>query len=393
MEGTREGPRILLLGAPPDTGNMGVTALCHSAIEFILSRFEDPEIFVVDYGTGIREDRYRRPGGDYVYSRIGWKLTRKIHRPDSYFRVRWSRRLGGLGNPVLRLLESLDLAMDVSGGDSFTDLYGSFRFESVVQPKEFLLRIGIPLVLLPQTYGPFREEKNRNRASSVVKGARECWARDPYSFEILKNLAGSETPEERLRNGEDLAFRLPPLEPLAPLPENLASWIEEGNPRIHGLNISGLIYNDPETAESRFRLRSNYHALVHRLIEKILERSDRRLVLVPHVLTPPGHYESDEGACLEALENLGLQGDPRVACLPRTYSPGELKWIISHFTWFCGTRMHSTIAALSSGVRTFALAYSDKTKGVFRTKNSEETCYDLRDSIDPDALPELLEVD
>jgi len=46
--------------------------------------------------------------------------------------------------------------------------------------------------------------------------------------------------------------------------------------------------------------------------------------------------------------------------------------------WFCGTRMHSTIAALSSGLPTAAIAYSDKTLGVFESCGVEDQVIDPR---------------
>ena len=39
--------------------------------------------------------------------------------------------------------------------------------------------------------------------------------------------------------------------------------------------------------------------------------------------------------------------------------------MIGRLDWFCGTRMHSTIAALSSGTPAAAMAYSPKFQGVF----------------------------
>lgn len=52
--------------------------------------------------------------------------------------------------------------------------------------------------------------------------------------------------------------------------------------------------------------------------------------------------------------------------------------------------MHSTIAALSSGVPTAALAYSIKTKPVFATANQEEHVVDAREVVsDADAVDRL----
>ena len=57
---------------------------------------------------------------------------------------------------------------------------------------------------------------------------------------------------------------------------------------------------------------------------------------------------------------------------------GEAKWIIGHCDWFCATRMHAAIAALSSGVPSAAVAYSRKAVGVFETCGQEEYVIDAR---------------
>ena len=46
--------------------------------------------------------------------------------------------------------------------------------------------------------------------------------------------------------------------------------------------------------------------------------------------------------------------------------------------WFCGTRMHSTIAGLSSCVPTFAFSYSPKVRGVFDTCGQGSQVVELR---------------
>ena len=71
-----------------------------------------------------------------------------------------------------------------------------------------------------------------------------------------------------------------------------------------------------------------------------------------------------------------LRSRTRIA--PSTLDEREVKWLISHMDWFCGTRMHSTIAALSTGVPTAATAYSDKTLGVFASCGVEDQVIDPR---------------
>ena len=106
------------------------------------------------------------------------------------------------------------------------------------------------------------------------------------------------------------------------------------------------------------------------------------VLLVPHVHAPTGHYESDLDACraIEKLTSLrfGPRAGERLTVVTAPYDAMEAKWLIAQTDWFCGTRMHSTIAALSSGVATCALAYSLKTRGVFESCDAAEAVADLR---------------
>jgi polysaccharide pyruvyl transferase WcaK-like protein len=160
-----------------------------------------------------------------------------------------------------------------------------------------------------------------------------------------------------------------------------------------GLNVSGLIANQPQAAAARFGLAGDYRELMHELVAWILQNTDARLLLVPHVHAPRGHYESDLEASLSLLSGLpptlSRLAQGRVAVVSEALDARELKWLIGQTDWFCGTRMHSTIAALSSGVATAALAYSLKTRGVFATCGMGEAVVDLREAAVADALTHL----
>ena len=69
-----------------------------------------------------------------------------------------------------------------------------------------------------------------------------------------------------------------------------------------------------------------------------------------HVLSPIDKPESDLHASTTLLHAMPASLRERVAIAPRLPNVCETKWLISQLDWFCGTRMHTTIAALSSNV-------------------------------------------
>lgn len=260
-----------------------------------------------------------------------------------------------------------DAILDISGGDSFTDLYGLRRFKSIAMAKRIALDLGKRLILLPQTYGPFQSDFARRIATRIVRESEMAWARDQRSFEVLRALVGDRFDPRRHQLGVDVAFSLEQHEPARELPPTLSTWLNSHLQPTIGFNVSGLIYNDPVGSSRRYSLRADYRQVVHDFLTRIFRESDARVVLIPHVLTALGHYESDTQACEAVWRELGSLADGRLKVLPPILDQSETKWVISKLDWFCGTRMHSTIAGLSSGVPTAAVAYSVKTAGVFET--------------------------
>jgi colanic acid/amylovoran biosynthesis protein len=289
-------------------------------------------------------------------------------------------RLGGLGNRGVEIIRAADATLDLSGGDSFTDLYGPKRFWGVGLPKLIALEQNTPLVLPPQTYGPFSSPHLQRVAARIVRGAAHCWARDPHSLEVLRRLLGDVSDPARCSLGVDVAFGLERRKPLTSLSSEVDRWLEDGAGPVVGLNVSGLVYLDPQRGRRDYGFRADYRAVIQGLLQRLLEESDARVVLVPHVLAPVGHFESDREACQRVLAGLGEVARDRVALLEGEYAVTEVKHLISRLDWFCGTRMHSTIAALSSGVPAAAVAYSPKFRGVFEVLDQSAGVADPTDA-------------
>lgn len=379
-----------LFGAAPDTGNLGVSALCASILASVVAKDPDARVTVFDYGRGRRNTSITLRGEPIAFFACGAFDTRRFYKRESLWNIRVSGWFGGLRNPACEAITSADAVLDISGGDSFTDLYGNQRFWAVVAPKLIAMERKRPLILLPQTYGPFRSKRIRRLAERVVRTSAMAWARDTGSFEILRSLAGSDFDATKHCSGVDVAFGLPSTEPANPLPAPLAAWLAAESSLRVAVNVSGMIYNDEASASRRYGFKAEYRQVIDKLLRRLLEQTDSHILLVPHVLAPTGHYESDIDACQNALDALGPSAPrERIGVLPPLFDASETKWIISHAEWFCGTRMHSTIAALSSGVPAAAIAYSDKTKGVFATCGQAACVADPR-TADTDLLVEDL---
>lgn len=375
---SKTGP-VVIAGCALDTGNLGVSALGLSLLAGLSKRLPDRDLMMLDHapGTGtIVIDGIDRP-----VRRVGAILSKRLWKrhnwPNLTVSLAAGKALGHLGNAGARALAEASAVIDISGGDSFTDLYGPKRFATISQPKELALRLGVPLCLAPQTYGPFETEEARSAASRYVRAAATCWSRDQRSHGVLADLLGGATDDAIHRCGVDVAFCLPVREPTGAIGDEARAWCrEEGGPPLIGLNVSGLIYSDEVAAREQYGFKADYRAVIHTLCRRWLDETDARVLLIPHVIAPRSNSESDLNACDAVARELG--NSERVGVAEPEFDATGVKWVISRCDWFCGTRMHSTIAGLSTQTPTAAIAYSPKTVGVFETCGQGERVIDPR---------------
>jgi polysaccharide pyruvyl transferase WcaK-like protein len=354
------------------------------------------EFVVFDNGVGERAMDFNvGDGTNLALTLCGARAGHKYYRSENLATMALAARFGAMGsylNQGVRLIDSSDAVLDVSGGDSFSDIYGRKRFFSIVRPKQIAIRRGVPLILLPQTYGPYNDPGLREIAIEAVRGADMAWARDEPSFAILKDMLGDVFDAERHFSGVDLAFGLQPLEARAAIDHRLLSWIdrEGGDDTLIGFNINGLIYNSPQNTVSQYGFKADYRRTLVDFLTWVLERGDTRVVLIPHVMSEHGHYESDHGASTALVQGLPGKFKDRITVSPNDLDQSQVKWLISKMDWFCGPRMHSTIAALSSGVATASIVYSDKAKGVFETCGQSDYAVDPRELDTDEVVSELM---
>jgi polysaccharide pyruvyl transferase WcaK-like protein len=376
-----------LFGVPGAHLNLGVGALRAATLGGLLAREPAASVTVFDDGWGQRAGRAYVDGRPVPIQLTGARHSRRFHRPESYLNMRVSAALGGLGNAGLASIDAADVVLDVSGGDSFSDIYGERRFRTVAWPKRLAVLRGRPLVLLPQTYGPFRSPRVRAQAAALTRAAAMAWARDPDSYAALVDLLGDDLDPDRHREGVDVAFTLEPRPPDEAVRERLAAWFAAAPGPVAGLNVSGLMTHAEGMV--RFGLAADCGQVARRLAQRLLDEPDTRLVVVPHVRTPGG--ADDDGVASERLHaDLARRyGPDRVALAPAGLDPHQTKWLIGRTDWFCGMRMHATIAALSSGVPVAVIAYSGKARGVFATVGQQRHVADARRD-DADALLDQL---
>lgn len=244
-----------------------------------------------------------------------------------------------------RTLRSLDCVVDIGAGDSFADIYGPKRFGYLWLTKFLAVMRGLPLLMSPQTIGPFLRQPWRRLAGYVMDRADAVLARDPLSHIAAGELA----KRTRLRESIDVAFALP-FERRRPADE----------PINVGINVSGLLFNGGYGGGNQYGLDVHYADLMRAAIAALSARDDVTVRLLTHVVSTDLPVD-DDGRVTDLL----AREFPKVERVPDFATPSDAKSYISGLDLLIAGRMHACIAAYSSGVPVIPIAYSRKFSGLF----------------------------
>lgn len=242
----------------------------------------------------------------------------------------------------IREIADCDVVVDFSGGDSFADIYGLRRLFRLLFHKEIAILCRTPLVLAPQTYGPFTRSWVLPGVRHAVQRAQLVFARDSLSRDWVATIT-----DRPVHLTTDVAVTLPFSRPQEAADDGV---------RV-AFNVSGLLWAGGYTGDNQFGLRADYREYCNRVVSALLE-AGHDVELIAHVYS--GGDEDDYIAC-RALQ----AGQPRATLGPRFATPVEAKTHIALSDVFIGARMHATIAAFTAGLATVPVAYSRKFGGLY----------------------------
>ena len=279
--------------------------------------------------------------------------------PEMYPDISFSRVKTNIKSPkywveALKTMKSCALFFDATYGDSFSDIYGKKWNIQTNFIKQLVLLSGTPLVLLPQTYGPFEDKSMEKWAMKLIKGASLAYSRDELSAEYIFNKTGI-----HIKVTSDMAFKLPYV--------CTKHCDQRGKIKI-GINISSLLWEGKWAHENHFGLTVDYHQYHEELLSYLLKDDRFEIHFIPHVidLEHMDARENDYRVCLQMRERYHEEiAAGKVIIAPPFEDPIQAKSYISDMNIFVGSRMHATIGAISSGVATIPFSYSRKFEGLY----------------------------
>lgn len=325
--------RLGLFGLDYTSDNMGCQALAYSFLGILSNLLSKNKISceVTFFLSKRNLESNTRPVGEYnnmSIQTIGFRDRQFIY--------------------LAKMIKRQDLCIHFTGGDSFSDLYGSRRFIIGSLQKSLVQFYHIPLILGPQTYGPFNNRIFKIWAKDIIKNAVATFTRDDLSYNRISTIK-----KANISLATDVAFSLQ---------YDQEYYICKNDKKLFGINVSGLLYSGGYTKNNQFLMKVDYVDYCKRVIEYLHKQEIYDIYLVPHVI---GHRVNNVDNDIE-VSNMLIELYPFCKLAPEFRNPMEAKSFISSLDFFIGARMHATIAAFSTGVLTIPFSYSVKFEGLYR---------------------------
>ena len=247
--------------------------------------------------------------------------------------------------PWGKFVRNVAFVAAINGGDGFSDIYGERLWNSRLREIKFAMKTKTPLILLPQTIGPFKDPQILAEAKQIMEYADNVYVRDTqYANELDKMGIKYE-----LTN--DLSAYMKP-EP----------WNIDIKPNSIGINVSGLAYsNNFLDLAGQF---AAYPELMTELVRHF-QKKGKSIYLIPHAYGYNNpEWDNDDMISGREFYN-SLEDKNNVILIDKDLISPQVKYVISKMSFFIGTRMHANFAAIFTKVPVFGLAYSFKFQGAF----------------------------
>jgi colanic acid/amylovoran biosynthesis protein len=363
------GPRILITNAVPLNG--GDEALLRATIGLLRDEFPGCSITVLckdvetcrtylpdlDLDSDLEYIRY--PG-----SVTGQRLFKARTLINDVVGPSWSARISrALANRAERRIigryRSADLVVSSAGG-FLHDFYG---IEHRLLGFEMAMDLGKPVVILGQSVGPFLKPRSKTRVRDVLGRLDAILLREARSVQHLQEC---EVNLARVRVTADVAFYWRRLAPHLFAPK-------AGPVRTIAMSFRQWMHHGVQTEE----IVQKGAALCAHLLAR---HAGTELVFLSTCQGLP-EYADDSTVARSVLDRLPDEVRGRCRIDGRRYAPAELIESYSKMDAYIGMRLHGAILSMLGGTPAMAIAYEEKTPGIYASLGLETFQVDHRASV------------
>ncbi|GHK02645.1 colanic acid biosynthesis pyruvyl transferase WcaK [Streptomyces sp. Y2F8-2] len=356
-----------------DRGNRGDAALLSVAVQQVQEAFPGAQVLVAAF-----EDPAEWPEFEDVRN-IG-SVRRYVGEETAGRAARIARKVAALGAGAvaalpgggrlasglaallpqemrneIRAVMSADLVLSVGGGhlNARPDLPSDLNIAFLLLPLWLAQRAGVPTVLGPQSFGPFPRRRQRWMVKRVVGRAVTAVAREDIS---VARLAEAGVTEPTVRRGVDSAF---------------AFHSRSRRPWRAELGVPGDARLVLVTARRHLPgpQQETYEAAMAAAVRRVLDDGGH-VVLVPQVTCA---FQGDDDRPVNARIAAHVGPHPALHILDDAgIDHHDVHALYGTADFILGTRFHSVIFGLTSGVPCAAVEYDHKTRGIMADLGLEE---------------------
>ncbi|MDM7998650.1 MAG: polysaccharide pyruvyl transferase family protein [Dehalococcoidia bacterium] len=332
--------------------------------------------------------------GRYQARVLGWAVVTDFSRSKTYkvlsaagsvtllslgaalFRVLRIRPGRWIGADRKKLLEAyIDADLVISSGGGF--LSDNFPLAALL-PNLFQLSLALlvnkPVVMYAQSIGPLKNRVFAFLTRMVINRAKVIMIREELSREWVTRLR---LDRPKVHMTADAAFLMRPVD----RDTARALLAKEGLDRKRPLvGMTVVKWSFPRLEEPGLKYR-HYVKTIAEVADYLVEKHSVHIVFIEGVTDASGG--GDRITTREVYDL--VKNKDRVTVIREDYWPQELMGIMGEMDLFIGTRMHSNIFALISGVPVIAIAYGHKTHGIMGMMGLEKWVFPI-ETVQPDRL-------
>lgn len=350
--------------------NKGAQAMTFIAVDELRRRFPEHQIFLLSEMDKERPESERE---SYRFDFTGWYPLKFARcQTDAFLRLVCRLKNGAELKEAETIYRNCDAMVDVSGyalGSAWSDATCNRYLDHL----EFAQAFGIPVYLMPQSFGPFDFGKAReaidNRIRKLLPTAKVIFAREQEGYDALVNGYGL----KNVRLADDLVLSNTEID----LANVFVSVPEFDLPEIRTNSVAVV----PNSMNSNVSSHDAVLSIYTEVISTLLKRG-RTVYLI-------SHSAMDAALCRELKEAFSVNGD--VVLLDRDFSCLEFNELVNKFAYLVASRFHSIVHAFKNGIPCIALGWATKYYDLLTLFGQEQYVLDFRDEIGAENVSTAIE--
>jgi polysaccharide pyruvyl transferase WcaK-like protein len=319
---------------------------------------------------------------DKLTSPIGLKIDRSKNKLLRYFlhTTNILRKFLILLSPALfkfLLNKREKITLSVISNADFVISKGGHIFFSI-SPKAFLFifthgfyvflakRLKRKIALFSQSFGPFHGKITKFMFGKILEYSNLVMCREDSSLSLLKQFtAKSKKIKSKIIYFPDFAFNIKPI--YDELFDKITSHNKNFFEGAIGITIRQHQFVKNNTEE--------YLSTIEKLIRKLI-KNEEKIIIFPHVIGPT--KSEDDRIIAERLYEKFWE-EKQVLLLNKTPNAEVLCALYSKLKLLIGTRFHSVILSLNTGIPTFAISYSGPKADIMKKFNMGDYLISIED--------------